>query len=353
MQEQSIYLDRYQLLRLLGRGGMGEVWLARDLELEAEVALKFLVSSFDEKETEILRRETKQARKLSHPHILSVYDFHTQVDGVAAISMEYAPGGSLGSLVSRGVPVLEVSELSNWILQVCDALSYAHEECGLVHRDIKPHNIMLSGFESVKLADFGLSAQLAMSLDSESERVIGNRLTLHYASPQVIWNPYESHYLNDVYALGVTIFKLLTSTYPFKDPKADFWSWDPHNLLSMSERRKEKGLGCEPIPRRWDYAVAKCLAEDPSDRPASIREFKELLVGDSAEKAAEISLPLPSPQKGKAAKSGRLFSRLVVFVIAAAVTGLLVGILWGLFEIVNRDEAAASGSDAEIVELLE
>lgn len=334
MSGPSLYLDRYQLLKHLGKGGTGEVWLAHDLELKGDVALKFLSKSFSEKDTDMLRRETKNARLLSHRHILPVYDFHSQKDHPAAISMEYAPGGSLADLASREKRVFEVSELSDWIMQACEGFAYAHDESGIVHRDIKPGNLMLDATNSLKVADFGLSAPLAASLDDESEKVIGRRMTMHFASPQLIWNPYESHYLNDIFALGVTIFVLVAGSYPFDDPKNNRWKWDPDNLLSMSKRRQKRGWGEEPVPQSWDYAVAKCLAEDPADRPANMRELADLLGADDyyQRKSGKYStVPIPAAEKeGK--KDRRNFARSILVILVFLVTGVLAGVLWGAFQ---------------------
>lgn len=350
MSENTEYLGRYDLKRRVGLGGMGEVWLAYDRELDEEIALKFLIDSFDDKEAQILKRETKQARQLSHRNILRVYDFLIQPGERAAISMEYAPGGTLSELVNKERPVLEVAEVREWILQACEALTYAHEECGIVHRDIKPSNFMIGQNNRLKVADFGLSAALALHMDETSESVIGNRMTMHYASPQLLWNPFESHYLNDIYAMGVTIFTLLTGTYPFRDPKKNSWTWDPENLISMTAARERKGWGSEPIPDSWNYAVAKCLAEDPNDRPQSARELSTLLGGSNLpEPPQSIAIPyqsVPQPERGKASnsgsKKGKPWSRGLFIIILAAAIGLLCGILWGAFEFLQDRKASAS-----------
>ena len=341
MSDATPYLGRYELRQQVGRGGMSDVWLAYDLELKQEVALKFLKESFGEDETEILRRETKQARRLSHRHILPVYDFHYQPDQPAAISMEYAPNGSLGDKIGGGKRVLEVDEIYEWILQSCEGLSFAHEESGIIHRDIKPHNLMLDSGDAVKIADFGLSARVSIQLDAETEKVIGNLLTMHYASPQLIWNPGDSRSLNDIYALGVTIFVLLTGSYPFKNPKKDTWSWDPANLLTMTARRKEKGRGSAPIPESWDFAVARCLALDPADRPGSMRELSELLsTTDPLKKnqGLDSSIPREESIDIPPRNEKRLIPRAVTITLTSALVGLLVGILWGAYTILRERE---------------
>ncbi len=343
MSDPRPYLGRYELRQQVGLGGMGEVWLAYDLELRQEVALKFLKESFGEDETEILKRETKQARMLSHRHILPVYDFHYQPDQPAAISMEYAPNGSLGDKIGGGKRVLEVDEIYEWMLQSCEGFAFAHEECGIIHRDIKPHNLMLDSGDSIKIADFGLSARVSIQLDSETEKVIGNLLTMHYASPQLIWNPGDSRSLNDIYALGVTIFVLLTGTYPFKNPKKDTWSWDPENLLSMTARREKNGRGSAPIPEAWDLAVARCLALDPADRPASMKELSEMLSASDPSRRNQNTGDALHDEASTQSYSGksngrRLIPRGISITLISALVGLLAGILWGAYAILTERE---------------
>lgn len=341
LAEDQLYADRYELISCLGRGGMGEVWLAFDRELQSEVALKFLKESISEERAEILRRETRLTRVLSHRYILRVHDFIRPEGGRAAISMEYSPGGNLHELLSKEKPFLEVWEIEDWVHQTCEALSYLHEECGIVHRDIKPSNLMLDLSGKIKVADFGLSAFLAsLELDDSSRETIGKGGTLHFASPQMIWNPYESHHLNDIYALGVSIFQLLTGTFPFIDPEDNRWKWDPDQLLSVSARRAAVRRFGEVIPEHWDVAVARCLAEDPLDRPASARELSRMLAGGKAEETVDwgetkrVESPIPlSPRPTEKAMGAKTFGRVLWIVVIAGLFGLLAGILLGLAEL--------------------
>lgn len=349
MLESSLYLDRYKITERLGVGGIGEVWLAHDQELDEKVALKFLRPSFSKEQTEFLKRETKQARQLNHPNILRVFDFHIQPDSPAAISMEYVSGGNLAQLMSSKRPVLEADDIKDWLQQVCDALSYAHEKCGIVHRDIKPTNLMLDRDGQLKLADFGLASQIAPNLDPESEKVIGSRLTLHYASPQLIWNPSESHHLNDVFAFGVTVFWLMTASYPFKDPEEDSWTWDPDNLLSMSRRRKEKGVGQKPVPEEWDYAIARCIAENPEDRPANFRKISKLLkigtkpysaVGTPPPPALKLSSADSAPPVEEKEEKTETAKTPYLILLIAGLLGIVIGVAWGVYRLKKNSEPA-------------
>src|SRR5437762_10702246 len=137
--------NRYRLIKTLGRGGMGVVWLARDEELERDVALKFLpeLVAFDEQAIKDLKRETKKSQELRHQHIVQVYDFVTDKHN-ACISMEYLDGPTLSALKARKEQgLLEVDEIKPWMEQLCEALAYAHRRARVVHRDLKPANLMI------------------------------------------------------------------------------------------------------------------------------------------------------------------------------------------------------------------
>ncbi|PYL88586.1 MAG: hypothetical protein DMF16_08090, partial [Verrucomicrobia bacterium] len=159
---------RYTLIKILGRGGMGIVWLARDEELEREVALKFLPDLMlaDPAALDDLKRETRRSLELTHPHIIRIYDFvHDERSG--CISMEYVDGETLSSLRCKKLQqVFEPFELSAWTSQICDALDYAHNRARIIHRDLKPANLMVNRRGDLKVADFGIARTLAESLKS-------------------------------------------------------------------------------------------------------------------------------------------------------------------------------------------
>src|SRR5213595_2541559 len=140
----QVVFGRYTLTKVLGRGGMGIVWLARDEELERDVALKFLPELIihDRAILSDLKRETRRSLELTHKNIVRIYDFvHDEMNG--CISMEYVDGDTLSSLrVDKQGKVFEPGELKEWISELCDALDYAHNHARIVHRDLKPSNLM-------------------------------------------------------------------------------------------------------------------------------------------------------------------------------------------------------------------
>src|SRR5205814_3676898 len=206
---------RYTLIKILGRGGMGIVWLARDEELEREVALKFLPDLIihDRAVLNELKRETRRSLELTHKNIVRIYDFvHDERSG--CISMEYIDGETLSNLrAAKEQNAFEPSDLSGWTIQLCDALDYAHNHAKIIHRDLKPANLMVNQRGDLKVSDFGIARSLGDSL-SKITMEQGRSGTLVYMSPQQLYGERATH-LDDVYSLGATWYDLLTRKPPF------------------------------------------------------------------------------------------------------------------------------------------
>src|SRR5262245_7149744 len=193
---------RFTLLRLLGQGGMGVVWLARDEHLREEVALKFLPPEirYDAVALDDLRRETSRSRKLTHPHIIRIHDFY-KADQEAFISMEYVDGPNLSELrLQQPDRVLNWNFLSPLAKELCDALYYAHEE-NIIHRDLKPANMMLDVRGRLKLADFGIAAAVTDTVGRISIGRHGLSGTASYMSPQQL-DGQTPQVADDIYSLG-------------------------------------------------------------------------------------------------------------------------------------------------------
>src|SRR6267143_4863316 len=267
---------RYTLIKVLGRGGMGIVWLARDEELERDVALKFLPDLMiqDRSLLDQLRRETKRCLELTHPHIVRIHDFvHDERSG--CISMEYIDGETLSNLrAEREQRVFEPDELATWISQLCDALDYAHNRAKIIHCDLKPANLMVNRRGDLKIQDFGIARNLS---DSVSRLTVeqGRSGTLVYMSPQQL-NGQRCTQLDDIYSLGATIYELFTSKPPFYSGNIDRQICE-RVAPSMTERRKELDIEPALIPKVWEDGVAACLAKDPSRRPQSAAEVAQRL----------------------------------------------------------------------------
>ena len=244
----QIVFGRYKLVKVLGRGGMGIVWLARDEELERDVALKFLPDLMiqDRALLDQLKRETKRCLELTHPHIVRIHDFvHDERSG--CISMEYVDGETLSNLrAEKEQKVFEPDEIAGWITQLCDALDYAHNHAKVIHRDLKPANLMVNQRGDLKVADFGIARSL---VDSASRLTAeqGRSGTLVYMSPQQLSGEHGTH-LDDIYSLGATIYELLTSKPPFYSGNIDRQICE-RVAPSMTERRKELDIEPALVPQ--------------------------------------------------------------------------------------------------------
>jgi serine/threonine protein kinase len=271
-------LNRYTFVRILGRGGMGVVWLARDDELEREVALKFLpeLVVHDRAMLEDLKRETRRSLALTHHNIVRIYDF-AHGEECACISMEYVDGATLSSLrIDQPDQVFQVEELGPLMQQVCDALQYAHAQARIVHRDLKPSNLMVNARGEVKVADFGIARSLTDSV-SMLTKSSGASGTLVYMSPQQLDGDHSSE-LDDIYSLGATIYELLTGKPPFYSGQIDRLVREKVPP-TMAARRTDLGSTSKAvIPRHWEEAVAACLAKEAAARPQSALDLKERLL---------------------------------------------------------------------------
>ena len=258
---------RFVLKRILGRGGMGMVWLAWDERLEREVALKFLPDLLrsDAAALDDLKRETRRGLDLAHPHIVRVYDL-VEDPNAAAIAMEFVDGQTLASMrVAKEGKVFEVEEISVWVRQLCEALDYAHHRAKLVHRDLKPANLMINAQEDLKVTDFGIARSISDSV-SRVTMDRGTSGTLLYMSPQQALGQ-KPAISDDVYAIGATLYELLTSKPPFHSGNIAR-QLEEMTPPPMASRREELELAGGPIPPAWEETVAACLDKDPLKRPA-------------------------------------------------------------------------------------
>jgi serine/threonine protein kinase/Flp pilus assembly protein TadD len=308
---------RYKLVKVLGRGGMGIVWLAHDEELEREVALKFLPDLMIQDRTLLdqLKRETKRCLELTHPHIVRIHDFvHDERSG--CISMEYVDGETLSNLrAEKEQRVFRPDEIAGWISQLCDALDYAHNHARVIHRDLKPSNLMVNQRGDLKITDFGIARSLADSasrLTAEQSR----SGTLVYMSPQQLRGDHGTH-LDDIYSLGVTIYELLTSKPPFYSGNIDRQICE-RIAPSLTQRRKEFNIEPAFVPQIWENTIASCLAKDPSRRPQSAVDVAQ-------------GLQLPSKQTGTGTTFPTVAKKepLLIATVAAAFFLILAGAYFG------------------------
>lgn len=264
----SRVFQRFLLKRILGRGGMGIVWLAHDEKLDRDVALKFLpeVMKSDRPAMEELKRETRRALELTHSNIVRIYDF-VEDDATAAISMEFIPGDTLSNRrLEQPHKVFEPGALRRWTRQLCEALAYAHDKAEVVHRDLKPANLLLDAHGDIKITDFGIARSISDSVSRISAQSSTSG-TPAYMSPQQMMgeNPNSS---DDVYSLGATLYELLTSRPPFHSGNIPV-QVQTKVPARVNARRAELGITLPPVPAEWEDTIAECLAKDVAQRPES------------------------------------------------------------------------------------
>jgi serine/threonine protein kinase len=296
VSEQKLF-NRYTLKRILGRGGMGVVWMARDDVLERDIALKFLpdLVTCDRAMLNELKRETNRSLELTHKNIVRIYDFVNDENN-ACISMEYIDGDTLSNIrADRETKVFECWELGTWIKQLCEALDYAHTHAQVVHRDLKPSNLMVNLRGDLKVADFGIARSLS---DSVSMATMGRHTsgTLVYMSPQQLDGGRGSP-LDDIYSFGATVYELLTGKPPFYSGNIDRQIRE-RVPPPMSYRREELDVvGGELIDPMWEDVVAACLQKDPTLRPQSAIEIVGLLTTPAPKTARGLSAWLTFPSR--------------------------------------------------------
>lgn len=337
-------LNRYTFVRILGRGGMGVVWLARDDELEREVALKFLpeLVVHDRAVLDELKSETRRSLALTHHNIVRIYDF-AQGDDCACISMEYVDGATLSSLrVDRPDKVFEVEELGPLLQQVCDALQYAHSQARIVHRDLKPSNLMVNTRGDVKVADFGIARSLTDSV-SMLTMARGTSGTLVYMSPQQLDGEHASE-LDDIYSLGATIYELLTGKPPFYSGQIDRLVREKIPPTMAKRRGDLVVTSTTVIPQHWEETIAACLAKDPAARPQSALELKERLLSPARPSVPASPRPRSKPKADAVAQEvgrTRKHPHLVVSIVGAITLLLIAGVVWLIEGTATRDETPA------------
>jgi eukaryotic-like serine/threonine-protein kinase len=263
----TIVDNRYTRARPLGSGGMAEVYLAHDEVLDRDVALKVLKDKYagNEEFVRLFRREARSAARLNHPSIVSVYDQGRSEDGTYYIAMEYVSGGTLKDLV-LGEGALDPETATKFASQIAQALGHAHEH-GVIHRDIKSRNILLTQAGYAKVADFGIArAATATTTSSRPSPILG---TPGYISPeQATGQPVDAR--SDLYSLGVVLYEMLTGTLPYggEDPMSMAFQHVHGPLRSPREANPD-------IPEPLNALTAKLLAKDPEDRHASAVELAD------------------------------------------------------------------------------
>ncbi len=283
--EPALLNERYQLLEPLGRGGMAVVYRARDLMLERPVAVKILRQNFtaDSAFRERFRQEARAAANLTHPNLVTVYDFGI-AEGHPYIVMEYVPGLHLKEYIRRRAP-LPAEQAVSLMVQACAAIGYTHR-AGLVHCDVKPQNMLVdSDGRRLKVTDFGIARALA-SIHPEEHNPIVWGSPQYFAPEQAAGRPPSP--ASDVYALGVILYEMLTGRLPFE-------AQDPETLARLHQN-------AQPIPpRRYnpdippilEQIILKVLSKEPAARYRTADQLGRILMNWNAVQPRGAAAPPP------------------------------------------------------------
>ncbi len=273
------------ITRELARGGMSTIYLAEQTSLGRSVALKVMSQNLLGDPTFMARfsREVATTARLQHPHIIPVYDFGQQ-DGVPYIVMAYVPGGSLEDLLASGP--LSLDEAARIIRQVAAALDYAHTQ-GIIHRDVKPANILLDAERNAVLSDFGIAKLLAATQSITKDDLVG---TPSYLAPELISDSATASPAVDVYGLGVTLYRMLTGVLPFPARTAVQMMWAHVNEPAPPVTTQRPDL-----PSGVDQVLQKALAKTPDARYASAAALADDLEAVSLGIAPAIAEAAPPP----------------------------------------------------------
>ncbi len=281
--------DRYKVIRKLGAGGMASVYLAHEIDLDRKVAIKLLPREFlrDNEFTVRFKREAQIAANLEHPNIVRIYQISAEKDRCYFV-MSFIPGGTLSEKM-KVQGALKLDDIIQWGTDVCSALSYAHEH-GVVHRDLKPDNIMIDQYNRAVVMDFGIARAAQGSNLTQKDSVIGSP---QYMSPELAKGT-EVDARSDIYSMGIVLYQMATATLPFL-------AMDAPSLMYMHvyETPDSPGERNVDIPEWLSDVILKCLQKNPDDRFANDEELRLALVEN---KITEI---VPNPLKEKARKKRR------------------------------------------------
>lgn len=326
VEEMAALLPQYEFEKLAAFGGMGAVYRARQVSLDRLVAIKILPPEFGRQEdfADRFKSEARAMAKLNHTHIVGVYDFGITREGHLYLVMEWVEGQTLHTLIHKGsVPVRKAANLA---MQLCDALAFAHHH-KILHRDIKPGNIMISEDDQVKVADFGLARPITGEAE---ENPFG---TPDYAAPEILGKGAVDQRA-DIFAAGVVLYEMLTGRVP------------------QQPRRSVQEFA--PLSPRWDELIDKATHADPAKRFQDVGEFRAhiaMLINQSAQAVGVVAV-----DEGES-KSGGAFKPLNLVLIGAGVIviSLVLGVMFkggAVPEVPLTQETATSAPKAEKTEKL-
>ncbi|MBM7855749.1 serine/threonine-protein kinase [Desulfohalotomaculum tongense] len=346
--------NRYEILEQLGGGGMALVYKAKDTFLNRLVTIKILRHEYVS-DTDFIRRFRREAQavaSLSHPNIVNIHDVG-QEDDTHYLVMEYIDGDNLKNFI-RSNPNLSQEKIVNIVRQICDALQHAHEN-NIVHRDVKPHNILITGDQRVKLTDFGIALEASTGTITSTETIVGS---VHYISPEqakgITPGPQS-----DIYSLGVVLYEMLTGQLPFKG--------DGPVAVALKHVQEQPKLPSEinpEISKDLERVVMKAMEKDPQNRYQTAEQFSRDLLqavqgtegdrepgDDFATQVLPGSVPLKEDEKNDERKEKRRPKAVKAVVIASLlILSLLAGAALAVYNFINVPEVTVPDVEGLVAE---
>jgi serine/threonine protein kinase/tetratricopeptide (TPR) repeat protein len=308
LKRGTVFAKRYEVIEELGVGGMGSVYKVFDRKIDEKVALKVLAPEVagDEKTIERFRFELKLARKVSHRNVCRMFDL-SEEEGTQFITMEYVPGENLKSLIRR-IGQLSLSKALSIARQVGEGLAEAHR-LGVVHRDLKPQNIMVDSEGNARIMDFGIARSIKTKGITETGMIIG---TPEYMSPEQVEGQ-EADHRSDIYSFGVILFEMVTGQVPFSGTT-------PLSIIlkHKTERPPDPRAFVDQIPYELSRLILKCMEKQKEKRYLSVDE----LLSDLAE--IEKGITTTQREKMKKKISGRNWKKVALYSGAAVLGAALI-----------------------------
>ncbi len=320
---------KYLVLERLGKGGMGEVWLVKDVELDVKRALKMITqgTAFNAEARARFRREARAMARFTHPNVVAVHDSRLDNQDIAYIVMEYVAGKSLEKIIRPGHP-MSLEWTLHVLTQLCDALQEAHGQ-GIIHRDLKPSNLILvdtpSKRDVLKVLDFGIAKILHVEDNSQDPSTIAGTFigTPPYASPEQVSGMAVP--VSDIYSLGVILYEFLTGSRPFTGrPQFLIAS----TMFSPPPTFAEMNAEAD-VPPEIERVVMRCLAKNPEDRPQSamelLRDFKSAMPTlEYVPEAKDQASPVPDTAVDGSSRLKPTRRRAAIVAAALALVGVAV-----------------------------
>ena len=268
MDDKRMLANRYELIRKIGSGGMAVVYQAYDTSLDRQVAIKLLREEYAD-DPDFIRRFQKEAKavaRLSHQNIVNIYDFG-ESDGVTYLVMEYVEGSTLKEIIAQHGP-LPISQVIDYSIQICYGMAQAHNQ-QIVHKDIKPHNIMIDRNHVVKVTDFGIAQAMNNLTMTHNKGILGSA---HYFSPEQARGDHVD-FESDIYSLGIVMYEMVSGKVPFTGD-------NPVTVALKHMQEPPPGLLAqrEDVPLGLERIIFKALEKNPAYRFKSMEEMADALI---------------------------------------------------------------------------